>query len=339
VTTLPRAALLSAAAIVLAALLVPTALAQAPQPGVTVTLDTTSVELGVSNSTTLTGTVAYTDAAPAIPGAGATDGAVDLSVTAPAGWTATVDPASFSLAPGQSATFTVVLTAPAAGESATLEATVAASAQSPDGRTATASAPIAIAFVVPPPPVVPWYQTPLGMAGIGLAALALVGVVAGVAIRRRNVRLAAERAEAERAAYLDRETGITLAVAGGPLQYGHKREVVYRLAITNASKRPRVAVLDVVEVTNGWRASAQVSKIPLSVGETQHATLVVTPDAVITPGDVAKVTVRVKPEEAREKDERLTLEVVAPKHGSPTDPHYRIVTVHREGANNQLARR
>lgn len=338
---MPRAALLSAAAILLAALASPAVLAQVPQPGVTVTLDSPSVELGVSNSTTLTGTVTYTDTAPAVPGAGTTAGTVDLTVSVPDGWNASIEPASLALSPGQSATFTLTLTSPATGAaSETLDASVEAAAQSPDGRSASASAPFAISFVIPPPPpVIPWYQTPIGIAGIVLAVLLVIGVVAFILYRNRQKRLAAERAQAERAAYLDRETGITIALASGPLQYGHKREVVYRLAIANASKRPRVALLDVVEVTNGWRASTQISKIPLSIGETQHATLVVTPDAVITPGDIAKVVVRARPEEAREKDERLTLEVHAPKHGVPADPHYRIVTVHREGANNPVAKR
>lgn len=332
-THLPRAVkLLSAAAIVLLVLCGPTAYAQVPQPGVTVTLDSTSLELGASNSTEITGTVAYSDTAPAVPG-GAVDGSIDLAVNVPDGWTASVEPAAFTLAPGQSADFVVTIVAPASpAETSTVEGDVVATAASSGGRSATASAPLSLTVVVPPAVIPPWYTTPGGIAAIAGSILLVVGIVAFILYRQRAARLAAERAEAERAAYLDRETGITLALAGGPLQYGHKREVVYRLAIANASKRPRVALIDVVETTNGWRAATQVAKLPLSVGETQHTTLVVTPDAVIKPGDMARVVVRVKPEEAREKDERLALEVIAPKHGVPTDPHYKIVTVHREGA-------
>lgn len=313
-------------------------LAQVPPPSVRVTLEATTLELGASNSTTITGTVAYDDTAPATGPAGATDGNVDLSVTAPEGWSATVEPASFTLAPGQSADFTVTLVAPAAGEgAATGSADLTASATSAGGRSATGTASVALTRVDPPPPIViPWYQTPVGIGGIALGTLLVAAVVGYVLWRRRQERLAAERAAAERAAYLDRETGITVALASGPLQYGHKREVVFRLTIANTSQRPRVALLDIAEVTNGWRASTQITKMPLSIGETQQTTLVVTPDAVITPGDTARVTVRVKPEEAREKDERLTLDVTAPKHGVPTDPHYRIVSIHREVAGAKL---
>ena len=337
---LPRAVLYSVAAVMLLALAAPIVLAQGvPPPGVTVTLDTPSLELGASNSTTVNGTVSYSDTA-AIPG-GANDGNVDLAITAPEGWTATIAPASFTLADGQSADFIVTLVAPAAGSGAPIgDATLTATATSAGNRGATTTATIGLTRVdPPPPPVVPWYQTPIGIAGIVLAVLVVLGITGFVLYSNKQKRLAAERAEAERAAYLDRETGITVASATGPLQYGHKREIVYRLAVANTSTRPRVALLDVAEVTNGWRAATQVAKLPLSAGETVQTTLVVTPDAVITPGDKATVVVRVKPEEAREKDERLTLDVVAPKHGVPTDPHYKIVSVHREGAGDPVLRR
>lgn len=337
-TTLLRAAFLSVAAALLLALAAPTALAQGlPQPGVTITLNEPSVELGASNSTQITGSVQYTDSAPALNGA--TDGTVTLSVTAPEGWTVVIEPASaFSLGPGANADFTVTITAPsleAGAANADGDATVTASAQSPDGRSATGTASLGLTAIAPPailPP--PWYQTPGGIAAIVGAILLVLAIAAFAAHRSRQKRLAAEAAArdaAERAAWLDRETGVTLALAGGPLQYGHRREVVYRLALVNQSQRPRVALIDIAEVTNGWRAATQVTKIPLSVGETQTVTLVVTPDAVITPGDKATVTVRARPEEAREKDERITIDVIAPKSGVPQDPHYKIVSVHREG--------
>ena len=342
---LPRAALLSVAAALFVLLAAPLALAQTPQPSVTVTLATSTLELGASNSTTIDGTVTYADTAPALP-TGASDGTITLAVAVPEGWTATLDPAStFQLAPGATQTFSVTLVAPAldaGAPDAVGDATFTATAQSPDGRSAAGSATVGLTALAPPAPLVPpWYQTPGGITAIAGAILLVVGTVAFL-VWRRNKRLAAERAAedaAAKAAYLDRETGIAIGLGGGPLQYGHKREVVYRLSVANKSARPRVAVVEVAQVTNGWRASTQFSKIPLSPGETQAVTLVVTPDAVITPGDKASVVVRAKPEEAKELDERLTLEVVAPKSGVPTDPHYKIVAVQREGANNQILRK
>lgn len=336
---------LAVALLSLAVSIAPTALAQGiPQPSVTVTLDAASLELGAANTTTLDGTVAYADTAPAL--GGATDGTITLAVTAPEGWTLTVEPStSFTLAPGASVPFTLTLTAPAldaGAANAAGDAIVTASASASGGRSAESTATLALTAIAPPaivPP--PWYQTPGGIAAIIGAILLVAGAIL-YARHRRNQRLAAERAMEEaaaHAAYMDRETGITISLAAGPLQYGHRREVVYRLGVTNKSARPRVALLEVVEATNGWRAATQVTKLPLSAGETQAVTLVVTPDAVITPGDRATVTIRAKPEEAKERDERLTLDVVAPKSGVPTDPHYKIVTVQREGANNQLTRK
>lgn len=341
----PARTLVAATALLVALALAPHALAQVPQPSLTVALAEPSVELDAATTTTLTGTVAYADTAP--PVGGANDGTVTITLTPPAGWTATVEPASaFSLAPGEEAEFTLTLVAPAldaGAEDATGDLTVTASATSPGGRGADATATAALTAIAPPAPApAPWYQTPGGIAAIVGAILLLAAGAAWYARHRRQTRLAAERAMEEaaaRAAYMDRETGIAISLAGGPLQYGHRREVIYRLSIANTSKRPRVALVEVVDATNGWRAATQVTKLPLSPEETQTVTLAVTPDAVITPGDRATVVVRAKPEEAKERDERLTLEVVAPKSGVPTDPHYKIVTVQREGANNQVARR
>ncbi|HUR70133.1 MAG TPA: NEW3 domain-containing protein [Candidatus Thermoplasmatota archaeon] len=342
-TELSRASSIAATALAIVLFaLAPMALAQVPQPTLSVAFEEGTLAIEAANTSTtrtVNGTVTYGDTAPALPG-GAADGTITLSVTAPAGWTATLDPASaFTLAPGASAPFTVTLVAPAAtANAASVSIDVAGSATSSDGqRSATASASLSIAqAALPPPPPVPWYQTPAGIAGIVLAILVVLGATTAILWQRRTKRLAAERAAAEaaaRAAYLERETGITVQLLGEPVQYGHKREVVFRVAVTNTSQRPRVALADVTEVTNGWRAALQFSKLPLSVGETRPVTLVVTPDSVITPGDQATVVVRAKPEEARELSEKVTIPVSAPKHGVPNDPHYRIVSVHREGAN------
>lgn len=320
-------------ALVLALALVPGALAQVPQPQLTLTLEQDALELGAATTSStilVNGTVAYADTAPAVP-VGTTDGTITLAIAVPDGWTATLDPAGpFTLAPGASAPYTIELVAPAATVDAnTFAMDVTGEATSGDGqRSASAATTLTIAQLALPPPPVPWYQTPGGIAGIVGAILLVVGIVVALVVRR-NRRIAA----AERAAYLARETGIGIEVSGTPIQYGHRREIMYRVAVTNKSDRPRVGIVEVAEITNGWRAALQFSKVPLSVGESRSVTLLVTPDAPITPGDRASVVVRAKPEEARELSEKVTIEVVAPKHGVPADPHYRIVTVHREGAN------
>lgn len=317
----------------------PTALAQVPQPGLTVTLDapSPSLELGAANSTSFNGTVTYADTAPTVPGAGSTDGQITLSITVPEGWTATLEPSStFTLAPGASAPFTVSLTAPAAGVGAANGSLdVGATSTSAGGRTATATAGIALTRLDPAIIVIPWFKTLGGILAIIGTILVVVAAIAYF-FYRRNARIVAAKAAAEaaaKAAYLDRETGILVSLASEPRQYGHKREILFRIRVKNASERRRNVIVDVAEVTNGWRAAFQFNKLILEAGATQEVTLVVTPDVVITPGDRAKVTVRAKPAEAIELSERVTLDVLAPKHGVPADPHYRIVTVHREGAN------
>lgn len=321
-------------------LLGPLAAAQVPQPTLTLTLDATTLQVEAANTTIITGTVAYADAAPDPTGANAAT--VSLTPTLPEGWSATIEPASaFQMSAGQSVPVTVTLVAPAAGVGAPTGSLILdAAASAPGGRAATAAAAVELTRVDPvPPPPTPWYLTAWGLLlliGVPLEAAAL----AGLAVWQRQRRLAAERAAAEaaaahaaREAYLARETGVAIGLADGPREYGHQREVMYRLLLTNTSDRPRVGIVEVASVTNGWRAATAFTRVPLGVGERKPVTLVVTPDSVIVPGERAKVVVRAKPEEAVELDERLELDVVAPKSGVPADPHYKIVTVHREGAN------
>lgn len=320
-------------------------MAQVPQPSVTLTLDGGALDLGAANTTTRAGNVSYAESAGAPdPTGGQASGAVTLTAVVPDGWTVVTDPpldTPFQVGVGASVPVTITITAPAAGEGAqTGELALTANAAGAGGRSATATASIALARVDPlPPPPTPFYLTPLGLAlEISIPLLLVAGVVATVLWRRKVAELARERAAAERAAYLARETGIVIAVEGGPQEYGHRREVMYRLTVQNRSDRSRVALIEVVSVTNGWRAATAFSRVALASGEKAPVTLVVTPDTVITPGDRATVVVRAKPEEAVELDERVTLDVVAPKSGSPTDEHYKIVTVHREGANKGIRR-
>lgn len=308
------------------------------------TLDGGALDLGAANTTTRTGNVTYAESAGAPDVAGQNSGSVTLTAVIPAGWTVVSDPpldTAFPIGVGATVPVTITITAPAAGDGAQSgELAFTAQAAGAGGRSATATASIQLTRVDPPPPVVtPFYRTPLGLAlEISIPALLIAGIVATVMWRRKAAELAAERAAAERAAYLARETGIVVSVEGGPQEYGHRREVMYRLSVQNKSDRSRVALVEVVTVTNGWRAATGVSRVPLASGERAPVTLVVAPDAVITPGDRASVVVRAKPEEAVELDERVTIEVVAPKSGVPADDHYKIVTVHREGANKGIRR-
>lgn len=325
-----------ALAAALVALLVPWsgAVAQlAPvDPAVAITMPTETLSLGAGNNTTLAATVTN-------PGSFA--GTVSLSFAALDGWAVSAEPASFALAAGASQPVTITVVAPLAGEGAASGA-IAATATLSDsaGRTATAEGATPVARVDPPvvPPPEPPYAL-WALAAVLLVAIVALGVGLQLRARRRKreraeaearavaeakrraeeeaARLAAEKAAAE-AAFLARETGISIAVHDGPRPFGSKRELAYRLTVSNVSDRPRVGVVAVAEVAAGWRASVSLPKLPLSPGESVLVSAYVNPDENVPSGSKARIVILAKPEEAQERDERVVIEVEAPLPHVPT---------------------
>lgn len=291
-----------------------------------VAVEPTALDLGAANVTVLNATV--TNDNPSIPGQ------VVVSVEAPAGWTAEASLLQGPLAAGASQDFTITLTAPEAGAGAAtgelvVTATITESAAT--ARTETGRATVALTRVdpaPPPPPPAPWYETPGGIAAIVLAALLVAGLAAAAVVLRSR-RLAREAAEAEAArraaeeaahrAYLARETGISLALLDGPRKYGPKRELTYRLQIENVSDRPRVAIVAVAETTPGWTAAVSIPRMPLSPGERAVVTLYANPDDAIASGEPARLVVSARPEEAQERDERVTISSEAPSVRVPLE--------------------
>lgn len=288
----------------------PPASAQVLDPAVSVTVEPTTLELGAANATNVTATVANT--------APNTNGNVVVTITAPDGWTAVADTTQFALTGGATQQVVILLTAPAAATGAAtgslvVDATITETAAT--ARSDSASASVALTRIDPviaPPPPVPWYETTGGILAIVGAILLVAGaVVAVILVRRKNARLAAEAAAAaERAAYLDRETGITIALAEAPRQFGPRRDVVFRVAVENTSARPRVALVS-LELPAGWKGAPQLPRVPLSPGEKSLVTVCVGAELSVPADARATITVIAKPEEARERDERLQLEVAA----------------------------
>ena len=332
---MPRSPALAAGALVLLALAA-TAHAQVAQPQVAVTLEEDALRLDADGTATVNATVRYTDPVPAA------QGTVTLAAVAPDGWTVAIEPAaSFPLNAGGSQTVTLRLTAPAAGTGAeAADATLTATVDAGPGRTATGSATLGLARLDPLPPPPP-DNTPLLLAGVA-AALLVLGLAAAVLVarRRRLARLAAERdaaarAAAARAAFLARETGIRIAPAGEAQPFGDRREVAVRLRVHNASDRPRVALVEVKDATAGWLAAVNVPRRELRSGEDMVVTLTARPPDGAPLGATATVVVAARPEEAREMDERVTLDLRAPDARSSGAPPL----AHRDGVLPKRLRR
>ena len=115
---------------------------------------------------------------------------------------------------------------------------------------------------------------------------------------------------------------------GGPLPYGERRESVWRVTLTNVSTRPRVAILEMRDVPEGWRAATSLPRLPLSAGERVTVSVHVAPDLSVPAEAVARITVAARPEEARERVSSVALECVAPDH---SDARTRRTVVLREG--------
>lgn len=276
-----------------------------PQPAVTVALAASSASVPAGNATTLEATVTNP---------GSVSGAVTVEPTAPEGWSVEADPAAFPLDAGATQTVTLTLTAPAAGAgAATGSASIAATLTDQLGRTATGEGSLSLTRVDPAPPPPP----PPGPNWLLIGALASLGValVAGatawfVLKRRREAREAAALAAAE-AAYLDRETGITIRVASGPFPLGLKREATWKVEVENTSDRPRVAIVEVAERPEGWVVSVNTPRVPLDPGQRSSVTVYTRPDESVAYGALGKAVLLTKPAEAQERDERVTLELVA----------------------------
>lgn len=304
------------------------ALAQAPTitPMVAVSLEQADLQMGAGNSTVVNGTVSNP---------GTLQGTVTLALTIPEGWTVQVEPDSaFSLAGGSSAPVTLTLVAPAAGQGAATGAVgLAATLTDQAGRTASADASVSVTRV--DPVVIPPSPPPYGLyAAIAGAAVLLVagGVFARVRhVKKREARLRAEEETRRLAheAYLARETGIGIALVEGPLPYGTRRELVFRIAVENQSGRDRVAAIGVADCPSGWTAACAIPKMPLGPGEKLVVTFYVNPGDEVPGGQKANVAFFAKPEEAQELDQRVVLEVTAPEPRVP-DGHARPATQPRE---------
>jgi len=287
-----------------------------------VRLDQTQLSLGAANTTTVTATVTYTDQ---VPGSTPT---ITVAAQAPDGWTATASPATLS----GSGTVTLTLVAPAAhAGAATGNLQLNVNANPGAGRTpATASATLALTRVDPAPPVPPNYAPLI----VGIVVAALV-VAAGVALAlRRRARRAREATEAaaaaQRAAYLARETGIGIALVDGPLPFGDKREVIYRVRVTNVSERPRVAVVAVKDAPEGWRAAPSIPRIPLSPKESVVISVYLNPAPDAPWGHKVPLVVTAKPEEAQEKFESVTIDAEASAVRIPVVDASTAAVQHRE---------
>lgn len=292
--------------------LAPAGVAQIMDPTASVQLGQSTLDLGAANVTTVVASVS---------GTSQNAGTVAVSVTAPEGWTVVADPSSFAAPGGQDVTLTI--TAPDAGAGAAAGDVVVTAVTTEAAPTSRSSAPATATLGVtrvdplpPPPPPTPWYQTTGGIAAIVVAVLLVAGAVVGIVLHRRRkaARAAAEAAAAAaaaRAAYLDRETGVKVALHEAPRQFGPKRELVFRVQVENVSQRPRVAVLR-VEATPGWTGAPQLPRIPLSPGEKSTVTVAVSAGPDVASEGKADVVVIARPEEAQELDERFTIPIEAP---------------------------
>lgn len=304
-----------AAALVLAPLLAGAALAQLPatDAGVSLQLDALDLSLGAGNATVVNGTVTNT---------GGLSGTVTLTLSIPEGWTVEVDPSSaFTLAAGASAPVTLSLAAPAAG-AGELSGDMLLSAALVDqaGRAATpAEASLRVTRVDPivPPPPPPPYDLYASFAILGVGVVVIGGLVWN---QLRNERLARERKAAEEAArvaaheaYLARETGIGISLVEGPVRFGTRRELVYRLQVENQSARDRVALVGVAQCPAGWSAACAIPKASLRPGERVTVTFHVNPGDAVPGGAKATLAFYAKPEEAQELDQRVAVEVAAPE--------------------------
>lgn len=321
-------ALALATSLALALAIVTTASAQVPvnpQPAVSVAIGDGPARVPAGNSTTFTATVTND---------GSVGGAVTIAPNLPEGWTAEVEPSQFPLAAGASQPVTVTVTAPAAGQGAeTGSIGVGATLTDQAGRTATGEASLAVTRVDPAPPPPPPPGPNWLLIG-ALVALVLAGA-AGVVLWR----VRAKRAAAAHAAYIARETGIAIRAAGGPFPLGLKRETTWKVEVENTSDRPRVAVVGIADRPETWVASVSTPRVPLNPGEKAVVTVFCRPNANVPIGERAAIIVTARPAEAQERDERVTLDVVAEEPRIPAAGTEPPAVQLRPGAPRPLLRR
>lgn len=293
--------------------------AGALEPQVTVSLPARELAVDAGSASSVEATVTN---------AGAFDGAVTISVPVLDGWIVSADPESFDLASGESRTVTIDVTAPAAGEGAESgDLVFGATLMDAAGRTASADAALAASRTDPPPPPPAGPDPVLVGAGVVLVLGAVAGVVAWVRKRRR-----------ERAAYLDRETGIVASLEGSAAPFGNGAGSAFRVVLRNESARPRTAVVGVREAPEGWRVGFTVSRVTLDAGASVPVTVTVRPPDEVPKGTASAVVLFAKPEEALELEERVSLDVVVGRvRGPPRTIPAQLPPVRAPGATGESA--
>lgn len=320
-------------------LLAPGAFAQtqAVQPGVTLTLDAKDVALGAGNASRVNATLTNT---------GPAAGTVTLAWTLPDGWDVNAETRTVAIPSKGVMPIVIRVTAPAAGKgaaSADIQITAVLKEDPPAGRSAQASAALSVTRVDPPAPPPAPVVTPERLAMALGALLLIAGIAAGLILRRRH-RLALARAAeearlaAERAAYLERETGITIEIEGDLLPWGLRRELLQRVRLKNASGRVRVAQVGIRSAPPGWIASVSLPRIPLASGESALVTVYLNPSADVPGGAETQIVLFAKPEEALEREERVTLRFEAPPIRIPRGDEATTIAL-RDGAPRPALRR
>lgn len=264
-------AALASALFVALSLVAPTALAQAPSLAAAVDIsgEVESAAVDVETPSTFAFTVRNDGAAP--PQAGE-QAAADVTVVVegvPAGWTVSVDPPSFQLAPGASQAVKVQVQVATGSDATEASLTVKATLVSPLGplegilgqevpgasQTATDTAPLRITVENSVTRAVletlgPWVYALLLL----LVAAVLVAVLVTVSSRRARVRLVADTREK----------------AVGP---GGK--VAFDFRVEGLARETDAVLLQVSAVPQGWAAFLPVPELELEPGQSQEVALVV----------------------------------------------------------------
>jgi hypothetical protein len=286
-------------------LLAPLALAQglpAP-PSVAVQLSAASARVGAGNETTVFANVTN---------GGTLAASVSLDMSVLEKWDVRAEPPAFALAAGQTQQVQVVLRAPAVGDGAASGQLLLKAVLTEDntGRTAQGQAFLSVERVDPPVPAPPPTWTPERVALAAIGALVLVAAVAFALVRRRLARRAV--AEAEAAAWRDRETGLAIEAEGSLILWGLRREVLQRVTVRNVSQRPRVANVGLRSATPGWTAAVSLPRLALEPGERATLTLYLNPSESIPGGEPAEFLLFARNAEAQEHEETLRVALPAP---------------------------